>query len=182
MAEALKEAKCGFCTTCARRKPLDEMCKSRPYRCLLCGRRYFRERYKKNDQVRAVQYRWRDENRERVNEQTRQRRRKNPEKRLYELAKRRANRTGLPFSIQLSDVVVPATCPVLGIALGWKEFDGKRGFPHPGSPTLDRLDSSKGYVPENVEVISWRANSLKKDGTLEELEKLVKWMKRRLRA
>ena len=42
------------------------------------------------------------------------------------------------------------------------------------SPSLDRLDSSLGYTPENVWWISYRANRLKNDSTLEELEKLVK--------
>jgi hypothetical protein len=37
---------------------------------------------------------------------------------------------------------------------------------------------SLGYVRGNVEVISWRANSLKRDGTLDEMEKLVMWMRK----
>ena len=37
------------------------------------------------------------------------------------------------------------------------------------SPSLDRIDSSKGYTPDNVWVISRRANIIKHDATLEEL-------------
>jgi len=39
----------------------------------------------------------------------------------------------------------------------------------PNSPSLDRIDNSKGYVKGNVIVVSWRYNSLKKDGTPAEL-------------
>ena len=41
------------------------------------------------------------------------------------------------------------------------------------SPSLDRIDNTKGYVPGNLQVISYRANQLKSDGTLEEFRKLV---------
>jgi hypothetical protein len=43
----------------------------------------------------------------------------------------------------------------------------------PNSPSLDRIDNTKGYVPGNVWVISWRANDLKRNATLEELKLLV---------
>jgi hypothetical protein len=38
------------------------------------------------------------------------------------------------------------------------------------------MDSSVGYVPGNVNIISFRANTLKNNGTLEEFKKLIKWM------
>lgn len=41
------------------------------------------------------------------------------------------------------------------------------------SPSLDRIDSSLGYVEGNVWVISTRANRIKSDATLEELKLLV---------
>lgn len=42
--------------------------------------------------------------------------------------------------------------------------------PRDGSPTLDRIVPDKGYVRENVWVISGRANRIKNDATIEELE------------
>lgn len=42
--------------------------------------------------------------------------------------------------------------------------------------TLDRWDNSKGYVPGNVFVISWRANKLKADATLDEVLHLARYM------
>jgi hypothetical protein len=45
---------------------------------------------------------------------------------------------------------------------------GRSGF-FPDSPSLDRIDPSKGYVKGNVRVISARANLLKNDATVGEL-------------
>jgi hypothetical protein len=59
-------------------------------------------------------------------------------------------------------------CPVLGLPL----FPG-RGQPTANSPSIDRVDPSLGYVRDNVWVISNRANMIKNDATLEELEALV---------
>ncbi len=43
--------------------------------------------------------------------------------------------------------------------------------------SLDRIDNSKGYIPGNVAVISWRANLIKNSSTLEELEAVVAWLR-----
>ena len=91
-------------------------------------------------------------------------------------AKKRAAKKGLEFSIELSDIIVPEKCPLLGIVLFPKDHrsQGKKNSgAGPNSPSLDRIDPSKGYVKGNVWVISWRANKIKSDATLEELEKIV---------
>jgi len=44
-------------------------------------------------------------------------------------------------------------------------------------PSVDRIDPTKGYIKGNVEVISWRANHLKNNATVEELEAIVNYMK-----
>lgn len=44
-------------------------------------------------------------------------------------------------------------------------------------PSIDRLVPSLGYVRGNVNIISNRANLLKKDATLQEIESLYLWMK-----
>ena len=84
-------------------------------------------------------------------------------------AKYRAKKRGLVFEISTADVDMPTTCPLLGIAL----VRSKTGRMCPTSPSLDRKDSTKGYVPGNVWIISWRANWLKNNATLEELELLT---------
>lgn len=81
----------------------------------------------------------------------------------------RAAKSGLEFSLVPEDVVIPGTCPILGIPLSFAE-----GSPLT-SPSLDRIDSSKGYTKDNVQVISTRANHLKRDATIEELIALGTW-------
>jgi hypothetical protein len=87
---------------------------------------------------------------------------------LLRSAKVRAFRKGLPYNLT-RELVVPLTCPLLGIPL-------KRGKLkiEPGSPSIDRKNPTKGYTMGNVWVISFRANAIKQDATLEELELLVK--------
>lgn len=87
----------------------------------------------------------------------------NPEKVMWTQARIRANRKGLPFTIAVEDIQIPPTCPILGIEL--KSGGGRTGH----SPSLDRLNSSKGYTPDNIWVISDRANRIKNDSTPDEL-------------
>lgn len=91
-----------------------------------------------------------------------------PAEYLLSSAKQRARRGGLPFDIDVTDVVVPEHCPLLGLRL--VPFGGKRVDE---TPSLDRIDATKGYVKGNVWVISWRANRLKSDAAFEELEAIV---------
>jgi hypothetical protein len=98
-----------------------------------------------------------------------------PDKYLFRTARTRAKKLGVVFTLRQEDIKIPEFCPVLGLRLQ-KSSSGK-GFPDPESPTLDRFDPKGGYTPNNVTVISWRANSLKKDATPEEVEKLANWMR-----
>jgi hypothetical protein len=55
-------------------------------------------------------------------------------------------------------------CPLLNIALNWHSPSR-----HDSTPSIDRIDNNKGYIKGNVQWVSWRANLLKNDATLEEL-------------
>jgi len=46
------------------------------------------------------------------------------------------------------------------------------------SPSLDRIDSKKGYVPGNVMIMSWRANRIKNDGTAAEHKKIAEFLEK----
>jgi len=82
-----------------------------------------------------------------------------PRSPMWSRAKYRANQKGLDFNITKEDIVIPDTCPLLGTLMK--------------SPSLDRIDSTKGYIKGNVWVISNRANTLKNDASLQELKTLV---------
>jgi hypothetical protein len=45
------------------------------------------------------------------------------------------------------------------------------------SPSVDRIDSSAGYINGNVAILCWDCNRIKKDGSLDEFYKIVYWMK-----
>ncbi len=107
------------------------------------------------------------------NGKLKERRKLNPAPRLVESAKYRAKKKGLDFNITTEDVSIPEFCPVLGIPL--KTSDN--GKPQNNSPTIDRIENSKGYVRGNVKIISHRANTLKGNATVEEVEKILKYMK-----
>lgn len=79
----------------------------------------------------------------------------------------------MPFDLTPLDITIPDACPVLGIAL-CRNAEG--GF-NDASPSLDRLIPALGYVRGNVVVISNRANILKKNATLAEIEALARWMR-----
>lgn len=82
---------------------------------------------------------------------------------------------GEDFSIELEDIVVPDKCPILGIPLEYH-----RGVKQDNSYSLDRIDSSKGYVKGNVWVISLRANRIKNDSTPQELRLIADKVEERL--
>lgn len=98
--------------------------------------------------------------------------RMNPTRRLWQGAKRRALERGIDFNIPWTEIVIPEFCPILGI-----KIEHGNNCVKESSPSLDRIDNSKGYVIGNVRVISHRANSLKNNLSLEQAERLVEYMK-----
>lgn len=98
----------------------------------------------------------------------------NPEQYLLYEAKGRAKKKGLEFSLTKEDIKIPKFCPVLGMPL----FPNKGTFGGAyNSPSVDCFDNSKGYTKDNIRIISLRANRLKNDATIKELENVLKYMK-----
>lgn len=94
-----------------------------------------------------------------------------PEYRLLKSARYRAKKLGVACTITLDDVVIPDVCPAIGIPL----TQGARAL-HDGSPTLDRLVPDKGYVPNNVVVISMLANRIKQEAESAQVLAVAEWM------
>lgn len=89
-------------------------------------------------------------------------------------ARRRAKEKGVPCTLQSADLPdIPDYCPILQ-TIKLQKGEGKMT---PASPSLDRIDPKLGYVPGNVQIISSRANTLKNDGSIEELTLVLEWMK-----
>jgi len=91
---------------------------------------------------------------------------------LWSLAKRRAKRDNIDFTILVGDIVIPTICPVLNIPL--VKNRGKCSF---NSASVDRINPKLGYVKGNIMVISFKANLMKNDASFEEIEKLYFYMK-----
>jgi len=86
-------------------------------------------------------------------------------------AKYNARKKGKEFTISLEDIIIPEYCPILGIKLDLK---AKRSY---DSPSIDRINPKLGYIKGNVQIISWRANLIKSDMTIEECEKLLEHLR-----
>ena len=79
---------------------------------------------------------------------------------LFRSAKKRALKKGLEFNIELKDIHIPRKCPILKVPL----ICSTRY-----SPSIDRIYPNKGYVKDNIAVISTLANSMKANATPKEL-------------
>jgi hypothetical protein len=149
------------CTKCGTLKLLTEFHKDKS------TRNGFRKWCKKCAVPASIAYH--NRNKEHVNRRNNTYKIAHPERYLVWVARYRAKKKNMEFSITEHDIVIPNECPILGIPM----FVGKRN--NPNSPSIDRLDNSKGYVVGNVCVISSRANALKSDATIAELQRLAKW-------
>ena len=86
-------------------------------------------------------------------------------------ARKRAKENGLEFSISKEWLVAhaPKTCPLLEIALDYGATASV-----PASASIDRVDSAGGYTPTNCKIISFKANRIKTNATVAELQLLAK--------
>jgi len=99
---------------------------------------------------------------------------------LWIAAKGRAKKKGVEFAIAPTDIVIPDYCPVFGTKLdktwGNRAMNNKS---RENAPSLDRIDPRKGYVPGNVAVMSFRANSVKGDGLPQEHRQIAAFLESR---
>lgn len=91
---------------------------------------------------------------------------------VFRKAKYRAKQSGIEFTITINDFELPPKCPVFGT-------DWEFGSRHPvdNSISMDRINSNLGYIPGNVIIISAKANRIKNNASIEELEILINWLR-----
>ena len=92
-------------------------------------------------------------------------------------AKRRAVAAGLPFTLtrDWAEQNAPDVCPALGFMLNYANSASLKD-----SPTIDRIDNTRGYEPDNCWVISMLANRIKSDATVAQIEALASALRARL--
>ena len=120
---------------------------------------YSRRRKEDPEYSRQMQQKWRD---------------KNPKRYMWTHTRCRARAEGIPFSITEDDFDIPEYCPIFP-HLKLEFSNGRKSRPD-NIPTLDKIIPALGYVPGNVAVISMRANRLKSDASVEELQAILDWI------
>ena len=161
-----------ICTRCKQDKPDNgtyKTCKD----CRKWWKKYYEE-HKEECQRRGLEgyYERRNYDPDKVRAQKRAWSRKNPVSYMLSNIKQRAKRKGINFSLIHEDIVIPDVCPVLGIQL----FVGD-GTSRGSSPSVDRCNPNEGYTKDSIRIISHRANTIKQDATIEEIEKVLHYMK-----
>jgi hypothetical protein len=87
--------------------------------------------------------------------------------------RQRAKAENIPCTITLhylESLSIPEYCPILGIKLNTGKHEHKM--------SLDKIIPELGYVDGNIVFMSLRANRLKNDATLEELQAIVKFLEK----
>jgi len=110
-----------------------------------------------------------------MRKKSREAREKNYEASLLYGSRSRAKKMGLDFDLDITDIVIPDVCPLLGIPLYMADKYG-----HDNSASIDRIDPLKGYTKDNIWVISRKANAIKSNATAREIILVGEGLKKRL--
>jgi len=162
-----------LCPACQQNLPLHEFninnatADGRQRVCKVCDRAYQKQRRLKNPEgIRAYSKKYREDNKNDCVWRLKQ---------LLSAAKARAKTKARDFTLTLEELISlypeDNRCPVFGFELEWNSA----GF-RETSPSIDRIDSELGYTIDNCQVISWKANRLKADATLNELKQLIAFL------
>jgi hypothetical protein len=89
-----------------------------------------------------------------------------------------AKKNNLPFALDYNYLfdIFPKDylCPILGIKMEWTHIRNASE-----NPSLDRIKPELGYVKGNVIWVSYRGNMLKNNASIEELEMLIDYLKKK---
>ncbi len=77
----------------------------------------------------------------------------------------RCKERGLEFDLTIADIIIPEKCPLLDIPLTTTLGSGMCL----SNTSIDRIDPTKGYTKDNIQVISLLANQMKNCATKEQL-------------
>ena len=90
---------------------------------------------------------------------------KSPEYLLWYRAKESSKKRNKEFNLTIDDIIIPTHCPYLNVELITSFEDTN----YSNYYSIDRIDSSKGYVKGNIQIISRLANTMKNNATTEQL-------------
>ncbi len=136
-----------------------------------------RERMKDPEYRAKVQAGWRrwyaEKGKEKVLASVKKWRDENPMRHVFVCKKNNAIKGARhEWALEFEDIVWPTHCPALGIELDYAHGH-KDGRPQDNSPSLDRIDNTRGYVKGNVVVVSGLANRIKTSATVEQIARVA---------
>lgn len=158
------------CSTCQIVKPIFEFYKHRSRKDGYCNECQVCCKARYNSEKRAIMHQLR-----------RKKILANPERRksfiiksLLRGARARAKQKGFSFNLtyEWAQTNIGISCPVLGT-----EFSFSHSKRSSESASIDRIDNTKGYTQDNCIFVSYKANTIKNNATLEELVKVSDFYK-----
>ena len=89
----------------------------------------------------------------------------------------------VPFDLEPQDIknkldLASTKCPVLGVNMEISKLGSKN---NDSTASIDRIDPKKGYVKDNIIVVSMRANRIKSDATVDEIRKVADFYEKLLK-
>ena len=139
----------------------------------------YAEKYYQENKAKARQYY--EENKEHLLQEAKVKRtgKEGYIKTMLHSARNRAKKKGWDFDLDLEELlsIAPDHCPVDGLPFDWKRrLDDDRTLPLT-VPSLDRIDSSRGYTKDNVMIIGDKWNRWKSNMNLDNLELLIQYVR-----
>jgi hypothetical protein len=161
-----------ICTKCKEIKSYEEFSKNQYY-CKNCNKEY---RNFNKEKIKNQRAKYRENNREKLRINQKEYSKNNIELILLNNAKRRAKNKNIIIDITIEDIkrIRPKNdiCPLLEIKMISNNISLKDN-----SMTLDRIDSKKGYIKDNIWIISNKANKSKSNATMKEYEFIINNLK-----
>lgn len=144
--------------------------------CKSCRYSHTKSRLKIRNEKRKRRMKTDPEYRENQLKQKRKSFKKNIEQTILARTRYRAQLKGYDFNLAKEDIIIPEYCPILGVKI---IIGDKTNYEY--SPSIDRIDNSKGYIKGNIQIISKKANSMKNSATFEELLKFASWIQNKVK-
>tara|TARA_Y100001970_G_scaffold164253_1_gene200672 strand:- start:4000 stop:4980 length:981 start_codon:yes stop_codon:yes gene_type:complete len=94
----------------------------------------------------------------------------------YRRSNKKLGRDDFDLDIDFLKKIYPkdGKCPILKSKLEWSSKGNEY------SPSLDRIDSNKGYTRDNVMWMSRKANTMKSSASVKELKDFAKWIRKNI--